>query len=154
MTSWNVQAEILKLSDQTVIFDVQFLIFDFQVNGKDSAYALALANRSAVSMRLGKQGIKNALKDVDRAIKAGHPAPAKLWERKITCLRELGLFQEVLRNFDQISLRTSNKSMHIIVYHCLPESKCTEFFFTTVLNNQQFADQLKFHKAITKKEGL
>ena len=105
-SSWNVQAEILNLSDQTVIFDIQFLILDFQVNGKDSAYALALANRSAVSMRLGKQGIKNALSDVDRAIKAGHPAPAKLWERKITCLQELGLFQQVIRNLENFKIKS------------------------------------------------
>ena len=95
-----MQAEIQILEDQTVIFGFQFPIFYFQVNGKDSAYALALANRSAVSMRLGKQGIKNALTDVDRALKAGHPAPAKLWERKITCLQELGLFQQVQSNHE------------------------------------------------------
>ena len=98
--SLNAQAEIQNFSDQTVIFGFQFSIFDFQVNGKDSAYALALANRSAVSMRLGKQGMKNALNDVDQAIKTGHPAPAKLLERKITCLQELGLFQQVLRNLE------------------------------------------------------
>ena len=99
-SSLNVQAEIQILSDHPVIWGFQFLIYVFQVNVKDSAYSLALANRSAVSMRLGKQGIKNALSDVDRAIKAGHPTPAKLWERKITCLQELGLFQQVQRNFE------------------------------------------------------
>ena len=106
------------------MFGFQFLIFVFQVDGKDSAYALALANRSAVSMRLGKQGIKNALNDVDRAIKAGHPAPAKLWERKITCLQELGLFQQVIGNLEifkfrpvkALKPRTSNLSIHILVY--------------------------------------
>ena len=101
-----MQAEIQILEDQTVIFGFQFPIFYFQVNGKDSAYALALANRSAVSMRLGKQGIKNALTDVDRALKAGHPAPAKLQERKITCLQELGLFQQV-RNLEIFQIQIS-----------------------------------------------
>ena len=112
-----------------MIFGFQFSIFDFQVNGKESAYALALANRSAVSMRLGKQGIKIALNDVDRAIKAGHPAPAKLWERKITCLQELGLFQQVIRNLEifkfksvkSLKPRTSNLSMHI-AHTCVPVS--------------------------------
>ena len=56
---------------------------------------MALANRSAVQMRFGKDGKKKALADVDRALKAGHPAPVKLWERKITCLQELGLFKQV-----------------------------------------------------------
>ena len=57
-------------------------------------------------MRLGKQGIKNALNDVDRAIKAGHPAPAKLWERKITCLQELGLFQQVQSNLEILKFKS------------------------------------------------
>ena len=65
------------------------------MNGKDNAYSLALANRSAVLMRMGSNGIKHALSDVDRALKAGHPSPAKLLERKITCIQELGIFSEV-----------------------------------------------------------
>ena len=68
---------------------------NFQINGKDSSYALALANRSAVHMRQGKKGIQYALADVNRALKAGHPTPGKLLERKITCLQELGLFEQV-----------------------------------------------------------
>ena len=46
-------------------------------------------------MRMGSNGIKHALSDVDRALKAGHPSPAKLLERKITCIQELGIFSEV-----------------------------------------------------------
>ena len=68
-----------------------------QYQKKDSAYALALANRSAVQMRFGKAGFKNAIADVDRALKAGHPAPVKLLERKISCLIELGLISQVKR---------------------------------------------------------
>ena len=67
----------------------------FQANKKDSAYALALANRSAVQMRLGKEGFLHALADIERALKAGHPTPVKLLERKITCCLELAMFPEV-----------------------------------------------------------
>ena len=67
----------------------------FQANKKDSAYALALANRSAVQMRLGKEGVLHALADIERALKAGHPTPVKLLERKITCCLELDMFSEV-----------------------------------------------------------
>ena len=67
----------------------------FQANKKDSAYALALANRSAVQMRLGKKGVLHALADIERALKAGHPTPVKLLERKITCCLELDMFSEV-----------------------------------------------------------
>ena len=56
---------------------------------------MALANRSAVQMRMGKEGKKRALADVERALKADHPVPAKLLERKIICLEELGLFTQV-----------------------------------------------------------
>ena len=46
-------------------------------------------------MRMGKEGKKRALADVERALKADHPDPAKLLERKIICLEELGLFTQV-----------------------------------------------------------
>ena len=72
----------------------QYIIY-FQENNKDSPYALALANRSAVQMRFGETGIKRALADVERALNAGHPAPIKLLERKIDCLLKLGLFSKV-----------------------------------------------------------
>ena len=64
-------------------------------NGKDNAYALALANRSAVQVRLGGRWMRYALLDIDRALIAGHPNPLKIIERKVTCLEELGLFSEV-----------------------------------------------------------
>ena len=72
----------------------QYIIY-FQENNKDSPYALALANRSAVQMRFGDTGIKRALADVERALNAGHPAPIKLLERRIGCLLKLGLFSKV-----------------------------------------------------------
>ena len=72
----------------------QYIVY-FQENKKDSPYALALANRSAVQMRFGETGIKRALADVERALNAGHPAPIKLLERKIDCLLKLGLFSKV-----------------------------------------------------------
>ena len=46
--------------------DCRFCYFYFQTNGKDSAYALALANRSAVQMRLGKEGVIHALADIGK----------------------------------------------------------------------------------------
>ena len=66
-----------------------------QTPKKESAYALALANRSAVQMKFGKHGFKNAIADIERALKAGHPAPMKLLERKISCLVELGQSSQV-----------------------------------------------------------
>ena len=65
------------------------------MNGKDSGYALALANRSAVQMRFGTEGVIHALEDIERALKAGHPTPIKLMERKITCYFELGMFTQI-----------------------------------------------------------
>ena len=67
-------------------------------NGKDLAYGLALANRSAVHMRFGRAGLKRALRDIDLALKAGHPTPVKLYERKVSCLEDLGLVNEVMKS--------------------------------------------------------
>ena len=65
--------------------------------GEGDAYALALANRSAVHLRLdGAQWKKRALVDIERALRSGHPAPAKLLERKATCLQQLGRHSEVI----------------------------------------------------------
>ena len=65
--------------------------------GKGDAYALALANRSAVHLRFdGAQWKRRALVDIERALRSGHPAPAKLLERKATCLQQLGRHSEVI----------------------------------------------------------
>ena len=62
------------------------------------AYALALANRSAVHLRLeGLKWKKRALIDIERALKNGHPSPSKLLERKATCLQQLGRTSEVIK---------------------------------------------------------
>jgi hypothetical protein len=65
-------------------------------HGKDGAYALALANRSAVHVRLGGQWTKRALTDIEHALDAGHPSPLKLLERKVSCLETLGKFKQVI----------------------------------------------------------
>ena len=65
-------------------------------NGKDNtAFALALANRSAVHVRMGGRWVKYAILDIDRAIKAGHPSPLKLLERKVVCFEELKEYENV-----------------------------------------------------------
>ena len=65
--------------------------------GSENAYPLALANRSAVHVRLGgERSICSALLDIGRALEAGHPSPLKLLERKCACLEGLGHFSEVI----------------------------------------------------------
>ena len=65
--------------------------------GGGDAYALALANRSAVHLKLnGAKWKRRALIDIERALKCGHPSPSKLLERKATCLQQLGRVSEVI----------------------------------------------------------
>jgi len=99
----------------------------------DGAFALALANRSAACLRLGGRfWCARATADIDRALRAGHPAPLKLKERKITCLMELGRVQEA-----------RNVAKELLKMEDLPDDKKEEIQGKLVkLQNQPDFDEL------------
>ena len=71
------------------------LAYADQSANQNEAYALALANRSAVCARLGGRAwAERAAADIDRAMRAGHPTPIKLLDRKVACLETLGKYSE------------------------------------------------------------
>lgn len=80
-------SKALELYSEAVVYADQ--------SSKENTFALALANRSAVLARLGHRGQRRALADIRRALTSGHPSPAKLLERKLSCLIDLKLFKEV-----------------------------------------------------------
>lgn len=71
--------------------------------GQDQALALALANRSAVQIKFpGRESLQKAIKDINRALKAGHPAPMKLMERKLNCQIALNNVQEAKETLEEL----------------------------------------------------
>lgn len=72
-------------------------------NGKEQALGLALANRSAVLIKFpGRKNAQKAIKDINRALKAGHPSPIKLMERKLNCQLKLNNVQDAKKTIDEL----------------------------------------------------
>lgn len=83
----------------------------YYVNTRDqeNCFALAVANRSAVQVRLDGRWVSLALEDINMALEAGHPNPTKLLERKAACLAKLQQFPQAVKAMET-ALNTFNAS--------------------------------------------
>eukprot|EP00095_Tigriopus_kingsejongensis_P006087 maker-scaffold712_size108441-snap-gene-0.33 protein:Tk06087 transcript:maker-scaffold712_size108441-snap-gene-0.33-mRNA-1 annotation:"set and mynd domain-containing" len=98
-------------------------------NKQSLEFAYSAANRSAALFRLARY--QEALRDVDSALKANHPKPEKLWERKLRCLTELGpcspdemeaTWSEAEANLKTDTLQALKKQIDLqSVHKCPPE---------------------------------